>query len=85
MVESLVVPILPADPCPTTFEVFIKWYATRQSTSNTTFVAHMGNFCVCLSQSPSFGPWVIDYGASNHLFGNCSLFSYLLKLSIFHL
>ncbi|RDX65840.1 hypothetical protein CR513_55465, partial [Mucuna pruriens] len=40
-------------------------------------VAYAGNSFVCISKSPSLGPWVLDFGASDHIFGNRSLFSSL--------
>ena len=40
-------------------------------------VAHTGNSSVCLSQSSSLGPWVLDSGASDHVSGNTNLFSSL--------
>jgi len=46
----------------------------HQSTSNFALVAHTGNSYACLSQS-SLGPWVIDFGAIDHIAGNCSLIS----------
>jgi len=61
--ESLVAPIFPYDPSPTTFEDFIKWYEACQSTNSIALVTHIDNSS-CLSQSPSFGPWFIDFGAT---------------------
>ena len=44
-----------------------------------TFVAQTGNAFACLSQS--FGPWILDSGASNHLSVNKDIFSSLTLTS----
>ena len=58
-------------------------YEQCQSSSSTTSVAHIGNSFTCLSQSTSLGPWVLDFTAIDHIFGDKALlfglspFSYL--------
>lgn len=45
--------------------------------SSTTSVVYAGNSIVCVTRSTIPGPWVLDSGVTDHLFGNPSLFSYL--------
>jgi len=44
---------------------FIKWYTTHHSISNIALKAHTGETFAHLSQSPSLGPWVIDFTTDN--------------------
>jgi len=41
----------------------------------TLFWWHTSNWPTCLSQSLSFGPWIIDSSATDHICSDCSLFS----------
>ena len=40
-------------------------------------VAQIGNASVCLTHTSSLGPWILDSGASDHIFGNKDFFSSL--------
>ena len=40
-------------------------------------VAQTGNASVCLTHTSSLGPWILDSGASDHIYGNKDLFSSL--------
>ena len=43
------------------------------------YVAQTSNVFTCLTHS--FAPWILDYGASDHIYGNKDLFSSLTFLS----
>lgn len=52
---------------------FIRWFQNNQNPGSTTSIAHIGNSFICLSQSSSLGPWVLDCGVSNHVIDNKGL------------
>ena len=51
-------------------------YTAAKSTSIAS-VAQTSNASVCLTHTSFLGPWIIDSGASDHIFGNKDLFSSL--------
>ncbi|RVW28761.1 Retrovirus-related Pol polyprotein from transposon RE2 [Vitis vinifera] len=55
-------------------------YLLYQATTSAS-VAQTGNVSICFTQSPSLGPWILDSGASDHIFGNKHLFSSITTTS----
>jgi len=67
-----------------TYEDFLLWWWSNPNPGSTASVSHTGNSSASFSQSSSIGHWVLDYGASDHVTGNKSLFSSLsLRLGSF--
>lgn len=64
------------------YDDFFRWYQNYQNSHSIASVAHTGNSFVCLSQSSSLRPWILDSGASNHVTSNKNLF-YSLSTSSF--
>ena len=62
---------------PATYDDFLRWCESRQNSGAAALVAQSGNSFACISQFPTPGPWVLDSSASDHIFGNHSLFSSL--------
>lgn len=59
------------------YEDFLRWCQTNQTSGSMASVAHTSNSSVCFSPSSPFGPWVLDSGAFDHVTGNKGLFSFL--------
>ena len=77
---SIFSPILAASAVITSEKLAAYPCCTQASKSaSIAFVAHTGNAFACLSHS--FGPWILDYGVSDHLFGNKNIFSSLTFIS----
>lgn len=51
---------------PKEYEDYLRLTLAAKSIS-TIFVAHIDNIYVCLTHSTSLGPWIFDFGASNHI------------------
>nr|CAN66416.1 hypothetical protein VITISV_044133 [Vitis vinifera] len=45
-------------------------------------VAQTDNVFVCFTQSPSLGPWILDFGVFDHISGNKHLFSSITTTSV---
>ena len=56
------------------YDDFLKFQAIQQS--------HPGNPVACVAQNSSVGPYIIDYGATDHMCGNKLLFSSLTYFDI---
>lgn len=54
---------------------YLQYQVSKQKSSSTACVAQIVNPVACISQPTTLGPWVMDSGASNHIFGNKSLLS----------
>lgn len=59
----------------TDYEDYLQYQANKQSSLSIASMAHSTNSVVCLTQSSSLGPWVLDFGASDHISGNPHLLS----------
>jgi len=60
------------------FNEFLKWYVDRQNSGFTTSVehtTHTSTSFVGITHSNSFGPWVLDSSATDHIIGNKFFFS----------
>ena len=63
-------PALPMWP-----SLLIRYQAAKSA--SVASVALTSNASACLTHTSSLGPWILDSGASDHLFGNKDLFSSL--------
>lgn len=54
---------------------FLKWFEECKGFSYTAYATYTRNSYACISQMSSLGPWIIDFGATDHIFGNKSLLS----------
>ena len=73
---SIFSPILAASAVITSEKLAAYPYCTQASKSaSIAFIAQIGNAFACLSHS--FGPWILDSGAFDHLSGNKDIFSSL--------
>ena len=52
------------------YDDYLRYQATKSAS-----VAQIGNASACLTHTSSLGPWILDSGASDHIFGNKDLFS----------
>ncbi|RVW86509.1 Retrovirus-related Pol polyprotein from transposon RE2 [Vitis vinifera] len=55
--------------------------ASQTSQASIASVDQPGNASACLTHTSSLGPWILDSGASDHLFGNKDLFSSITTTS----
>lgn len=78
--------ILQTTPTPQSFMLsyndFLKWYQNNYNSSSVVSVAHTSNSFVCLSQTYSFGSWVLYFGGSNHVTGNIGILSSLFTSNL---
>jgi len=63
------------------FNEFLKWSEDCKLSSSTASVVHTGTSFAGLTQSMFVGPWVFDLGATDHITGKKSLFSFLSSLN----
>ena len=62
-------------PTDSEYDDNLRYQATKSASIAS--VAQTGNASVCLTQTSSLGPWILDSGASDHISGNKDLFSSL--------
>ena len=62
-----------------TQRVYKKYLHLTQAAKSTSIssISQTGNTSACFTHSSSLGPWILDFGASNHIFGSKDLFSSL--------
>ncbi|XP_070040519.1 uncharacterized protein [Nicotiana tomentosiformis] len=68
------------------YNEFLQYRASKQTSPQVAYVAQTdtsvaGNSFVCVFQFSTLGPWVVDSGASDHIFGNKSLLSNIVYSS----
>ncbi|RVW30584.1 hypothetical protein CK203_086062 [Vitis vinifera] len=61
------------------YDDYLRYQATKSA--SVASVAQTGNASACLIHTSSLGPWILDSGASDHIFGNKDLFSSITTTS----
>ncbi|RVW33893.1 putative mitochondrial protein [Vitis vinifera] len=54
------------------YDDYLSYQATESA--SVTSVAQTGNASACLTHTSSLGPWILDFSASDHIFGNKDFF-----------
>ena len=62
-------------PTDSEYDDYLRYQAAKSAFA--AFVAQTGNAFACLTHTSSLGPWILDSGASDHIYGNKDLFSSL--------
>ena len=62
-------------PTDSEYNGYLRYQATKSA--SVASVAQTGNAYTCLTHTSSLGPWILDSGASDHIYGNKDLFSSL--------
>ena len=62
-------------PTDSEYDDYLRYQATKSAFVAS--VAQTGNASACLTHTSSLGPWILDSGASDHIYGNNDLFSSL--------
>ena len=62
-------------PIDSEYDDYLRYQAAKSA--SVASVAQTGNASVCLTNTSSLGPWILDSGASDHVSGNKDLFSSL--------
>ncbi|RVW95637.1 hypothetical protein CK203_031615 [Vitis vinifera] len=61
------------------YDAYLRYQAT--TLASVASIAQIDNVSVCFTQFPSLGPWILDSGASDHIFGSKHLFSSITTTS----
>ena len=65
-------------PTDSEYDAYLRYQAAKSaSVASVASVAQTGNASVCLTHTSSLGPWILDSGASDHIYDNKDLFSSL--------
>ena len=79
---SIISPILAASTVFTSEKLVVyPHYSQASKSAPVAFVAQTDNVSTCLSHS--FGPWILDYRVSDHLFSNKNIFLLLSLLLLY--
>ena len=65
-------------PTDSEYDDYLRYQAAKSS--SVASVAQTGNASACLTHTSSLGPWILDFGASDHISGNKDLFSSLATI-----
>ena len=63
-------------PTDSEYDDYHRYQAAKSA--SVAFVAQTGNASACLTHTSSLGPWILNSGASDHIFGHKDLFSSLI-------
>ena len=61
------------------YDAYLRYQAT--TLASVASIAQIDNVSVCFTQFPSLSPWILDSGASDHIFGSKHLFSSITTTS----
>ncbi|RVW87773.1 hypothetical protein CK203_044003 [Vitis vinifera] len=64
---------------PTEYDDYLRYQATKSA--SVASVAQTGDASACLTHTYSIGPWILDFGASDHIFDNKDIFSSITTTS----
>ena len=62
-------------PTDSEYDAYLRYQAAKST--SVASVAQTSNASACLTHTSSLGPWILDSGASDHIYGNEDLFSSL--------
>ena len=68
-------------PTDSEYDDYLRYQAAKSA--SVASVAQTSNASTCLTHTSSLGPWILDTGASDHIYGNKDLFSSLTTTPTF--